>query len=269
VSSGSGPGGTTRESATPVASIDCNADLGEGFGAWQMGDDLALLDVVTSANVACGFHAGDARIMRRVCEAAAERGVVIGAHVSYRDLQGFGRRDLDVDPVELTDEILYQVGALEAIARAAGTAVRYVKAHGALYNRCARDEAQAAAVVRALVDHGGGLRLLAAPGSVLLAHAEAAGIACATEGFVDRAYRADATLVPRSKPGAVHATTDECVAQALGLARNGSVTALDGTVVHLSPESLCVHGDTPHALATARAVRAALEAHGVVLRAFA
>jgi UPF0271 protein len=269
VSGATGPGSATDDSSTPAAAIDCNADLGEGFGAWRMGDDLALLDVVTSANVACGFHAGDARIMRRVCEAAADRGVVIGAHVSYRDLQGFGRRDLDVDPAELTDEILYQVGALEAVARAAGTAVRYVKAHGALYNRCAHDEARAAAVVRALTDHGGGLRLLAAPGSALLRLARAAGVRCATEGFVDRAYRADATLVPRTEPGAVHAVTGACVAQALDLACNGRVTAVDGTIVHLAPESLCVHGDDPHALATARAVRAALEAHGVALRAFA
>jgi UPF0271 protein len=269
VNAGPTPGGGPAGPDAPAPTVDCNADLGEGFGAWCMGDDLALLDVVTSANVACGFHAGDPRIMRRVCEAAAERGVVVGAHVSYRDLQGFGRRDLDVDPAELTDEILYQVGALEAVARAAGTSVRYVKAHGALYNRCAHDHAQAAAVVRALVDHGAGLMLLAAPRSVLLALAESAGVQCATEGFVDRAYRADATLVPRSQPGAVHSTSEACVAQALDLALHGTVTALDGTTVHIAPRSLCVHGDTPHALTTARAVRAALEARGVTRRAFA
>lgn len=254
--------------ATGTITVDLNADLGEGFGAWTMGDDDALLDLVTSANVACGFHAGDPAIMRRTCEQAASRGVVIGAHVSYRDLEGFGRRDLEVAPDRLVDELLYQIGALDAIARAAGTAVRYVKAHGALYNRAAHDDAHAGALVRAVVAHGG-LALLAAPGSRAEALAHEAGLTVVTEGFVDRAYRADGTLVPRREPGAVHATTDACVAQAISIARDHVVHAADGTKVPLGARSLCVHGDTPHAIATALVVRDALRAAGVTVAPFA
>lgn len=250
------------------SSIDLNADLGEGFGAWSMGDDAALLDVVTSANVACGFHAGDPHLMRRTCEAAAARGVAVGAHISYRDLEGFGRRDLDVDPARLVDELVYQIGALDAIARAAGTTVRYVKAHGALYNRSAHDDAHASAIVRAIVDLGAALPLLAAPGSRAAALAADAGVAVVLEGFVDRAYRADGTLVPRSQPGAVHATTEACVVQALSLARDGAVRTIDGTTVALGVASLCVHGDTPHAVATALVVRDALHDAGFSLRPF-
>ncbi len=251
----------------PARAIDLNADLGEGFGPWRMGDDDALLDIVTSANVACGFHAGDARTMRRTCEAAAARGVVVGAHVSYRDLQGFGRRDLAVDPAELTDDLLYQIGALDAVARAAGTRVRYVKAHGALYNRCAHDESHAAALVRALVDHGRGLPLLVAPGSMVATLATAAGVPCPTEGFADRAYRGDGTLVPRDRPGAVHGPAAS-LAQAVGLAVDGRVTTIDGAELALAPASICVHGDTPGAVATALALRQALAAHGVELQSF-
>ena len=249
--------------------IDLNADLGEGFGAWTMGDDVALLEVVTSANVACGFHAGTASIMRRTCDAAATRGVAIGAHVSYRDLEGFGRRDIDVPADQLTDELLYQIGALDAIAHAAGAPLQHVKAHGALYNRCAHDAAHAGALVAAVVAHGGGLTLLAAPGSIAVRAAQEAGLSVVTEGFVDRAYRPDGTLVPRHEPAAVHGTTEACVAQAASLALDHTVRAIDGTLVPLAVRSLCVHGDTPHALATAREVRAALVAAGLVLRPFA
>jgi 5-oxoprolinase (ATP-hydrolysing) subunit A len=255
--------------STDAPVIDLNADLGEGFGPWSMGDDDALLDVVTSANVACGFHAGDARIMRRTCDAAAVRGVVVGAHVSYRDLEGFGRRELAVPVAQLTDELLYQIGALETIARAAGAPLRYVKAHGALYNRCAHDPGHAGALVHALVAHGGGLTLLAAPGSVVAALAADAGLPVVTEGFVDRAYRADGTLVPRREPGAVHDSPATCVAQALRITRLGTVTAADGSDVALAARSLCVHGDTPHAVATAAVVRQALVDAGVAVRAFA
>jgi UPF0271 protein len=251
-----------------VAAIDLNADVGEGFGPWRMGDDDALLDVVTSANVACGFHAGDARAMRRTCEAAVARGVVIGAHVSYRDLHGFGRRDLAVEPDVLTDEILYQVGALEAIAHAAGSAVRYVKAHGALYNRCAHDDVHAAALVRAVLDHGGTLALVVAPGSRAESLGRAAGLHVVSEAFIDRVYRPDGTLVARTEHHAVHDSIDACVAQALDLVRSGTVRADDGTTVALAAATLCVHGDTPHAVATAQGVRDALRAAGVALRPF-
>ncbi len=250
-------------------SIDLNADVGEGFGAWSMGDDTALLDIVTSANIACGFHAGDASIMRRTCESAAVRGVVIGAHVSYRDLEGFGRRDLAVPADQLADEILYQLGALDLISRATGATLRYVKAHGALYNRCAYDDEHAGALLRALRAHGGTLALLAAPGSVVASLARAEGVRCVTEGFVDRTYRADGTLVPRSDTNALHQTSAACVAQAMSIARDGNVVTADGHTLALTAESLCVHGDTPHAVATARMVRDSLRAAGIALRSFA
>ena len=249
--------------------IDLNADIGEGFGEWSMGDDDALLDIVTSANIACGFHAGDARIMARTCHAAAVRGVVIGAHVSYHDLEGFGRRDLDVPPEQLADEILYQIGALDAISRSAGAPLRYVKAHGALYNRCAHDEQHAGALVRAVQAHGGGLALLVAPRSTLFALASAEGLRCITEGYVDRAYRSDGSLVSRRELHAVHTSSEACVGQALSIAVDQRVATNDGVPIALSAGSLCVHGDAPHAAATAWLVRESLLAAGIALRPFA
>ena len=242
--------------------IDLNSDLGEGFGVWRLGDDDALLDVVTSANVACGFHAGDPSTMRRVCVAATERGVSVGAQVSYRDLAGFGRRFIDVDPVELADEVLYQVGALDACARAAGTVVAYVKPHGALYNAAVHHEAQARAVVdgvKAFAD----LPVLGLPGSRLLAAAEAAGLRAVTEAFADRGYTPEGTLVSRREPNALLTDTAAVVDRALRLAEHGEVVAVDGTVLKIGAESLCLHGDTPGAVAHARAVRAALASAGV------
>ena len=253
-------------SAAPT--IDLNADLGEGFGAWTMGDDDALLDVVTSANVACGFHAGDPSIIRRTCERAAERGVVVGAHVAYRDLVGFGRRDVQIAPAELEADVLYQLGALDACCRAVGTRVRYVKPHGALYNRGHHDDAHAGAVVRAIVAYRGDVALLGAPGSRLVALAQEAGLVTVAEGFADRAYRADGTLVPRTEPGAVHHTVAAVVAQALALAVDGTARTLDGDAVAVPVRSLCVHGDTPGAVAMARAVRAALTEAGVRVAPF-
>ena len=183
--------------------VDLNSDLGEGFGIWALGDDDALLDVITSANVACGFHAGDPNIMRRVCEAAVSRGVAIGAQVGYRDLAGFGRRSIDVDAASLTNEVIYQIAALDGFARVAGSRVSYVKPHGALYNRAVHDHDQAAAVVAALVAYDSTLPLLGLPGSALLHHAEQAGLITVTEAFADRGYTAQATLVPRGQPGAL------------------------------------------------------------------
>ncbi|WNV89891.1 5-oxoprolinase subunit PxpA [Umezawaea sp. Da 62-37] len=241
--------------------IDLNSDLGEGFGIWRLGDDEALLDVVTSANVACGFHAGDPSTMRRVCRQAAERGVAVGAQVSYRDLAGFGRRFIDVDPGELADEVLYQIGALEACARAAGTAVAYVKPHGALYNAAVHHEAQAKAVVDG-VRAFGGLPVLGLPGSRLLAAAEAAGLPAVKEAFADRGYTPEGTLVPRSLPGALIADTAKIVERALRLAESGELVAVDGTVLPTGARSLCLHGDTPGAVAHARAVREALTSAG-------
>jgi UPF0271 protein len=253
--------------------MDLNADLGEGFGRWTLTDDEALLSVVTSANVACGFHAGDPATMRRVCELAAARGVRIGAQVSYRDLAGFGRRAMDVPRAELADEIAYQLGALDLFARAAGTVVAYLKPHGALYNRVVADEEQAAAVVDAVLAYrradGRGLPVLGLPGSALLRAAEAAGLPVVGEAFADRGYTPAGTLVPRREPGALVHDGDAVVARAVRMARDGSVLAVDGTVLPARARSLCLHGDTPGAAELAGRVRAGLEAAGVRLAAFA
>ena len=253
---------------TDVTSIDLNADLGEGFGRWSLTDDAGLLDVVTSANVACGFHAGDPRIMQRVCAMAAERGIAIGAQVSYRDLAGFGRRFIDIAHDDLVADVLYQLGALEAFARAAGTRVAYVKPHGALYNAVVHHEAQAAALVAAVLTYDGQLDALGLPGSRWLALAAQAGLRAVGEGFVDRGYTAAATLVPRDQPGAFVAAADQ-PARAVQLAREQHVIALTGEVVPTPVESLCVHGDSPNAVASASAVRAALRAAGIAVNAFA
>lgn len=238
--------------------MDLNADLGEGFGAWRLGDDDGLLDVVTSANVACGFHAGDPATMRRVCAAAAARGVTVGAQVGYRDLAGFGRRHIDYDLDELRDDVLYQVGALDAFCRVAGTAVRYVKPHGALYNTAAVDHGQASAIVAAVRSYDPALPVLCQPGSVLFGLAADAGLTAVGEGFADRGYRADGTLVPRSAPGALVHDADAVVARAVRMAEAGTVVAVDGTVVPCPVQSICVHGDTPGAVALAGRIRSAL-----------
>ncbi|MCX4573653.1 LamB/YcsF family protein [Streptomyces sp. NBC_01571] len=251
-----------------MSPIDLNADLGEGFGRWRLTDDEQLLSVVTSANVACGFHAGDAVTMRRVCELAAERGVRIGAQVSYRDLAGFGRRAMDVPPDELTAEVAYQIGALEVFARAAGARVAYVKPHGALYNRVVHDEEQAAAVVDGVLLADAGLPVLGLPSSRFLKLAERAGLPTVTEAFADRAYTPEGTLVPRTREGGVITDTEEVVERSLGLARFGTVTSHTGERVPVRARSLCLHGDTPGAVELARRVRARLESSGVHVEAF-
>jgi UPF0271 protein len=248
--------------------VDLNADLGEGFGVWRVGDDKSLLDLVTSANVACGYHAGDAVTMRRVCEWAADRGVSVGAQVGYRDLAGFGRRRIDYDLAELRDEIIYQLGALDAFCRLQGEKVRYVKPHGALYNTAMVDVWQASAVVAAIADYDRHLPLLCQPGSVLAETAENAGIRVVAEGYPDRAYASDGTLVPRGQPGAVVSHVDSVVARAFRLATSGEVEAQDGSVITHPVESLCLHGDTPGAVELARRVRNALEQAGVRLTPF-
>ncbi|WP_410600276.1 LamB/YcsF family protein [Amycolatopsis sp. lyj-90] len=248
--------------------MDLNSDLGEGFGAWKMGDDDAMLDIVTSANVACGFHAGDPSVMRRVCERAGMRGVVIGAHVAYRDLAGFGRRAMDVAPDDLTDDVLYQIGALDAFARAAGTRVRYVKPHGALYNTASVDPEQAAAVVEAIRRFHPTLALLCPPGSEMAVQAEKAGFPSYAEAFADRAYTSEGLLVSRKLPGAVLHDADEVADRAVAMATTGKVVAADGTELTLQPHSLCVHGDTPGAVDLARRIRAGLDASGVHIGSF-
>jgi UPF0271 protein len=249
--------------------IDLNADVGEGFGIWDLGDDDGMLRVVSSANVACGFHAGDPATMRHVCELAVQRGVAIGAQVGYRDLPGFGRRRIDIDAGTLRGDVLYQLGALAAFARAAGSRVRYVKPHGALYNTAADDEAQAGAVAAAVAEFDDSLPLLGLPGSALAGAAAGHGLRFVAEAFADRGYRRDGRLVPRSEPGAVVADPAVAAARAVAIARDGQIRAVDGTGVQVRAESVCVHGDTPGAVAIAQAVRAALLAAQLDVQAFA
>lgn len=234
-----------------------------------MGDDASMFQLVTSANVACGFHAGDPVTMLDSCRAAYELDVTVGAHVGYRDLAGFGRRSLDMSFDELFGDVLYQLGALDGVAHAVGASVDYVKPHGALYNRLVQDAEQASAVVAAVNAYDPGLPVLGLPGSELLTQAKEAGHPVFVEAFVDRAYLADGTLVPRSQEGAVLHDVDAIVERAVRLATKGEVVALDGSVVQVRPDSLCIHGDTPGAVGMAAAVRTGLEAAGVELEPFA
>lgn len=252
-----------------MGAIDLNSDLGESYGVWTLGDDEAMLSVVSSANVACGFHGGDPSTLRRTCLAATERQVVIGAQVSYPDLVGFGRRFIDIDPGELRDAVLYQLGALDAFAQVAGAEVAYVKPHGALYHACIDRADHADAVIEAAAEYDFSLAVLGAPGSVLLELADEAGLEPVAEAFTDRAYRPDGRLVPRGQPGAVLTDVDAIARRALRLAVDGKVEAIDGSTVTVRARSLCVHGDTPGAVAIARAVRAALDGAGIGVYAFA
>ncbi|WP_320067241.1 5-oxoprolinase subunit PxpA [Micromonospora sp. RTGN7] len=249
--------------------MDLNADLGEGFGIWRLGDDEALLDLITSANVACGFHGGDPSTMRRVCAAAAERGVAVGAQVGYRDLAGFGRRHIAYAYAELRDETTYQLGALDAFCRPFRTRVRYLKPHGALYHAAAADEAQAAALVAAVKDYDDELPLLCLPGSVLAQLATGAGIRVVAEGFADRGYLPNGALVPRTVDGALVTDPEQVAARAVRMATERTVVAVDGSVIPCPIDSICLHGDTPGAVACAALVRAALLDAGVTLTPFA
>lgn len=249
--------------------VDLNSDLGEGFGEWTLGDDEALLGIVTSANVACGFHASDAAIMRRVCEQAVAAGVAIGAQVGYRDLSGFGRRFIDMEPDVLTQEVIYQIGALDAFARVAGSRVRYVKPHGALYNAIVHHAEQARAVVRAVLDYDPALPVMGLPGSVWLRLAEDAGLRVIREAFADRAYTPDGTLVSRREPGAVLHDADEIARRCVAMATGEPVTDVEGNPLTLRPDSICVHGDTAGAVEIARRVREALTDAGITVEPFA
>ncbi|QKW11424.1 LamB/YcsF family protein [Verrucosispora sp. NA02020] len=248
--------------------MDLNADLGEGFGIWPLGDDEALLNLITSANVACGFHAGDAPTMRRVCATAAQRGVAIGAQVGYRDLAGFGRRAIAYEFAELRDEVLYQIGALQAFCRAYRTRVRYLKPHGALYHAAACEEMPAAAIVAAVDDFDRDLPLLCPPGSVLAQLAQGAGMRVVAEGFADRNYLPNGRLVPRTSPDALVTDPQEVANRAVRMATERAVTAVDGSAIPCVVESICLHGDSPGAVAAAELVRAALIDAGVTPTAF-
>jgi 5-oxoprolinase (ATP-hydrolysing) subunit A len=251
-----------------VTAVDLNADLGEGFGVWELGDDAAMLEIVTSANVACGFHAGDPAGLLRVCREAAERGVRIGAQVSYRDLAGFGRRFIDVAPAELTAEVIYQIGALQALARAAGSDVAYVKPHGALYNTIVTHREQACAVAEAVHAVDPSLPVLSLAGSVFFEEAERVGLRTVAEAFADRAYRPDGTLVSRREEGAVLHDPEQIAERVAGMAQRGQVVAIDGSTIDVHVDSVCVHGDSPSAVDIATAVRDRLVRDGVELTAF-
>jgi 5-oxoprolinase (ATP-hydrolysing) subunit A len=249
--------------------VDLNADLGESYGAWRLGDDSALLSIVTSANIACGFHAGDPLTIRRACAGAVARGVSIGAQVSYHDLAGFGRREMTVPSDELTAEVLYQIAALDGIARAEGGRVSYVKPHGALYNRAVWDAVQAQAIVAAIRAYDAGLPLLTLPGSVAAIEASAAGLQVVAEAFGDRAYHDDGTLVSRAEPGAVLTDPEAVARRVVGLVTGGSLPTASGGQVRVLARSVCLHGDTPGAVTLARSVRSALEEAGARLAPFA
>lgn len=251
-----------------MANIDLNSDLGEGFGPWLMGDDVSMLSIVTSANIACGFHAGDPAGILSVLKEAAKLQVSVGAHVGYRDLAGFGRRNMDPSSDELVGDTIYQIGALQGLAKAAGARVSYVKPHGALYNTIAHNERQAADVISAIKLVDPSLVLMALSGAPIVEQARSAGLTVICETFADRAYNADGSLVSRRLPNSVIHDPDEIARRMLTLVQEGRITAADGNEIELETHSICVHGDTPAAVAIARAVRSALSENGVELKSF-
>lgn len=250
-----------------MRTLDLNCDMGEGFSIYQAGDDIALLDHVSSANVACGFHAGDPRNMGLTVRAAAARGVSVGAHPSFPDLQGFGRREMTVSPTEAYDMIVYQIGALQAFAKVAGVSVRHVKAHGALYNMAAKDEKLADAMARAVRDVDASLVMFGLAGSAMIGAGRAVGLSVASEVFADRSYQDDGSLTSRKLPGAMITDVDQSIAQVIGMVRDGYVRTASGKEVAVRADTLCVHGDQPGALAFAKALRAALAGIGVTVQA--
>lgn len=250
-----------------MATIDLNADMGESFGDWRMGQDEALLPYVSSVNLACGFHAGDPHTLRKSVAAALAHGAAVGAHPGYPDLLGFGRRDMALTPDEVFDCVLYQVAAVKGVCEALGGRLHHVKPHGALYNRAARTSDIAAAVARAVVKLDAALILYGLAGSRLITEAERVGLRAVGEAFADRRYQADGTLVPRSQAGALITDVDEAVAQARRIVHERSVAVGDGQAASVEAETLCLHGDGPHAVAFAQAVRRALEADGVRIAA--
>lgn len=249
--------------------IDLNSDLGEGFGPWPMGNDQAMLDIVTSANIACGFHAGDPAGILTTLRKAALRGVAVGAHIGYRDLVGFGRREMNPTSAELVGDTIYQIGALQGLATAAGTRVTYVKPHGALYNTIASDARQAGDVIEGIKAVNPGLSLLALAGAPIVQQARDAGLAVVSEAFADRAYNADGSLVSRRVAGSVLHDPAEIAARMLRFVQERKIRSIDGVDIDLDADSICVHGDTADAVEIARAVRRELENAGIELAAFA
>jgi UPF0271 protein len=251
-----------------MPSIDLNSDLGESYGAWGMGDDSAMLSIVSSANIACGFHAGDPAGIYRTVKAAAENATVVGAHVSYPDRVGFGRRDMDVTSDELIADVIYQIGALQGIAVAAGTTVRYVKPHGALYNRIANDAKQGQAVIDGIKAIDPSLVLMGLANAPILDLARTSGLSVVAEAFADRAYTAQGQLVSRRESGAVLHDAEMIAARMVQLAREGTLEAIDGSIIKIEAQSICVHGDSPGAVAIAQQIRKRFEAEGIDIRSF-
>jgi UPF0271 protein len=247
--------------------IDLNCDMGESYGAWTMGQDEALLELITSANIACGYHAGDPATMLRTVRQAAAKGVAVGAHPSLPDLQGFGRRTMAVSPEEARGLVLYQVGALDAFARAAGTRVRHLKAHGALYNMAAKDRRLADAIASAVRDFDPAIILVGLSGSELIRAGAAAGLTCASEVFADRGVEPDGSLTPRGLPGAMIEDEELAVARVLRMVLEGRVAGRDGADVAIQADTVCIHGDQPKALTFARRLREALGGAGIQVRA--
>ena len=251
-----------------MTNIDINSDLGESFGAWKMGDDSAMLDIVSSANVACGFHAGDPAGILKTLKAAAERGVSIGAHVGYRDLAGFGRRNMDPTSEELIGDVIYQIGALQGLAKAAGTRVTYVKPHGALYNTIAIDARQAKDVIDAILAVDPSLVLMALAGSQLVKQARAAGLTVVAEAFADRAYTPEGNLVSRREKGSVLHDPELIAERMVRMVKDGVIEAIDGTLTKVDAQSICVHGDSEGAVAMAKRLREKFEQSGLTIRSF-
>jgi 5-oxoprolinase (ATP-hydrolysing) subunit A len=247
--------------------VDLNCDMGESFGAYRIGADDSVFPYVTSANVACGFHGGDPTVMRSTLARARELGVSVGAHPGLPDLIGFGRRSMDVTPDEVYDLMVYQIGALLGFARVTDAPVRHVKAHGALYNMAAVKRELAAAIARAVRDVDRSLILFGLPGSCLVSEGEAAGLATAGEAFADRNYMSDGTLVSRRRPDAQVHDADEAVRRAVRMVRDGKVTAVDGTELSMKVDTICIHGDGPHAAEFARRLRSGFEAAGISVKA--
>ncbi|HUE90253.1 MAG TPA: 5-oxoprolinase subunit PxpA [Vicinamibacterales bacterium] len=252
-----------------MTTIDLNADLGESLGPWRMGQDEALMTSITSANVACGFHAGDPSVMRATIRLAKQHGVAVGAHPGFPDLVGFGRREMQLSTAEVEDLVLYQLAAIAGVAGAEGVRLQHVKAHGALYNMAARDAALAGAIARAVAAFDPTLILLGLPNSALLHEGRGAGLRVAAEVFADRSYEADGSLTSRRKPGSVIHDPAHVVERAVAMITTSQVTATDGSAVALGAHTICLHGDTPGAGDLAREVRAALEAAGVQVAALA
>jgi 5-oxoprolinase (ATP-hydrolysing) subunit A len=252
-----------------MVSIDLNSDLGESYGAWSMGDDAAMLSIVSSANIACGFHAGDPSGIFKTVKAAAKNNVSIGAHVSYPDRVGFGRRDMDVTSEELIADVIYQIGALKGLATAANTTVRYVKPHGALYNRIANDPIQGQAVIDAIKTIDPSLILMGLANAPILALAQKAGLSTVAEAFADRAYTPQGQLVSRREAGAVLHDTDVIARRMVQLAKHGTLQAIDGSEIKIEAQSICVHGDSPGAVAIAQEIAKQFKAEGIAVAPFA